>query len=1658
MAETYRGLTIRIGANTTKLSAALKTAESAISATQSQLNKLKQALRLDPGNISNIQSQISGVGEKAEDYYLKLTRLRDAYDKLSNTKLTNGDGTVGELAKQTENVQLKAKLLHERFNSVNEELAKTYNQLEKASGVKLDDDNIGSEESVKRFKELGIKAEDITRDSVDMAKKLQEVLGKDVISDEMISHLSTLKKNFVDIQKSMKDMDRAAKLENMGTDLKLVEANATASARAMSKLKQASELSNTSKVKVLDDELQKVSSASEETQGRLRKVNEALKLDPSNVMATEQKTALLKQSIEQAATKAQLLDDKLKAYEDAGVDKLANGFDDVSQAVVETRDKFESTSDALNEAKGNLDQLESKLNSYKDIDVGKQTDEFERTKSAVDNARNEVSRLSDAANQAEEAYDGALAAQEFEKTKDAASDARSEVQNLSEQLSNIGKDGLEDGIGRASTQIYDFGKGVSNVGYALDSTIGQGLRNVGTKALDSAKTVDSSFRDMAKTVNGTKSQFNSLRSSAETFSLTHVTSADQILEIEAMGGQLGISADKLSQFANTASNIDIATDIDANTAAQQLGQLNGIMDDLQVTADKTHGGMSNFADALVRLGNNSPTLESNIMDITTRIASQSNILGMTTPQVLGWSTAIAATGQKSEAAGTAMAKTMSQIESAVGQGGDALKGFAEVAGMSADDFKAKWEKDPSAALESFIKGLKRINDEGGSVDNTLAKLGISSVRQKQGLEGLTKTVGSLDNYLKMSGDAWSGVSDQWGKAGDAAREADKKSRGLSGTMAKLSNAEQVFGSAVGEGMVPYLNAGADALKGLTKSFSGLNDSAKSGVVAIGGIAAVMPKLLISGGQVIMGVNSIKDTLGGLSSGSGILSVLTNKWVLLGVAGVAAAIAIKAGIDNYTQSMERSRKVSEGVEDALDDLYDGNEKLGDSAEDAAKRTQDAFDKMVESSDKARKAHQKYVDVSEKAADSSQKAVDKYENENASLEHAGSVIDTYINKSGLSETQQRELCDAIDTVNSACGTQYKVVDASAGKIQDETGKIQDNTKEIWNNIHAREQQAKADTIGTIKSGVDQKYSASANEYGEDVQALKDSQDAFAAAQKSANRYHVTLSNAQGIIDNYYNHTGNVSKAQKDVASKLLGASRAIKMNAQETRKAEKTTRALAQKSANLATAQDAVSLKASGAKMSMAQLVEASDVAQQAFTNNSKQSKLSLSQFSETLSSVAKDQGKLQQVMSDPQAFAQIVNAYDGTASSIEGVLNQLGIHYDSVKGKQIDAANAAKQFESVWDGMSDEAYANLAGMGMTFDSFSQKMKDAGINAQWLGTVGKQNFSQLAATAPNIDVLTTRLQNLQKLNLDPKHFTVTDEGTIQLENGLVIDLDKKTINDKPYHVNDDGTISVEGTNIDHFDKKKLQDKDFKIVDKTGSAKKAKNDVDSVGKSADNVSKKKATINVSAKTASAKNRLEVINALADKTNSKKPKVKVSESGSKGAETKIKKVSSAADNLNRKKATTKISATDNASSKISSVAQKLSKLDGKSATVTITTVTKEKKGGNARGGIIQRHAAGAVYTRATMIDSYNEIGEAGAEYFDGTHIVPLTNSKYSTPFARVIAEEFMSMLKGELSKQTSGAVAGGEMLVDWLDRNLGPTIRENAPSMTIREARRLL
>ena len=78
MAGSIKGITIQIGADTTKLTTALSQAEKSIKSTQTQLNAVEKALKLDPGNVDLLRDKQGLLAAKIQETKDKLETLKEA--------------------------------------------------------------------------------------------------------------------------------------------------------------------------------------------------------------------------------------------------------------------------------------------------------------------------------------------------------------------------------------------------------------------------------------------------------------------------------------------------------------------------------------------------------------------------------------------------------------------------------------------------------------------------------------------------------------------------------------------------------------------------------------------------------------------------------------------------------------------------------------------------------------------------------------------------------------------------------------------------------------------------------------------------------------------------------------------------------------------------------------------------------------------------------------------------------------------------------------------------------------------------------------------------------------------------------------------------------------------------------------------------------------------------------------------------------------------------------------------------------------------------------------------------------------------------------------------------------------------------------------------
>ena len=348
---------------------------------------------------------------------------------------------------------------------------------------------------------------------------------------------------------------------------------------------------------------------------------------------------------------------------------------------------------------------------------------------------------------------------------------------------------------------------------------------------------------LIRPVDGTEEQYNQLKEAAIEFSKTNAVSASQILDIQALGAQLGYSIDELQEFGEVVSGLDIATNMSAEEAATELAQFANIM-------GMSHDQTRNFGSTIVELGNNFATTEADISHMAMRIAGAGKSIGLTESDVLGLATALSSMGIEAEAGGTAISTIMSNIDKAVATNAGSVKTWAQTANMSVDEFTAAWGYDAVGALSAVLVGMDSATAAGGNMSQMLEDLGIDSIRQ-------TDTMKRLANNSEFLGKAVETANRAWGENIALQAEVDNRNQSMAARFEMLKNKVTAVAEKVG---TPLVNAALefvdaaepvlDVVSDAADAFADMDEEDQKMVVGLVAAAAAFGPAAIGCGKVV----------------------------------------------------------------------------------------------------------------------------------------------------------------------------------------------------------------------------------------------------------------------------------------------------------------------------------------------------------------------------------------------------------------------------------------------------------------------------------------------------------------------------------------------------------------------------------------------------------------------------------------------------------------------------------------------------------------------------------------------------------------------------------------------------------------------------------------
>lgn len=420
-------------------------------------------------------------------------------------------------------------------------------------------------------------------------------------------------------------------------------------------------------------------------------------------------------------------------------------------------------------------------------------------------------------------------------------------------------------------------------------------------SIDKAIEFESAMTGVFKTVDMTLEEEAQLSKDIRDMAERIPVTTTEIAEVAELAGQLGISNEALLDFSETMVELGVSTDLTSSSAAEALAKIANI-------AGTAEGDYSRLGSVIVALGNSFATTESAIVDMATRLAATGDVVGLNEAQIFAVATALSSVGIEAEAGGSAISKLLKTIETSVAlydTAADAIEStgyslrelelmqanasgdfkgladslgltstelgkyinavreldeYAEISGQTATEFGAAWGQDAVVALDSFITGLGKIDENGGNAVKTLEDMGLTEVRLSNAVLALASSGGLLTETLDIANEAWEENT-------ALTTEASKRFETTESKVQILQNSFDNFRSALGE---DYITSLTPVLEWLTEFVQGATEAAEStpalssALAGIGGGLAGLTGLTTAAA----GIKAVAAALGVFGSAAG----------------------------------------------------------------------------------------------------------------------------------------------------------------------------------------------------------------------------------------------------------------------------------------------------------------------------------------------------------------------------------------------------------------------------------------------------------------------------------------------------------------------------------------------------------------------------------------------------------------------------------------------------------------------------------------------------------------------------------------------------------------------------------------------------------------------
>jgi len=375
---------------------------------------------------------------------------------------------------------------------------------------------------------------------------------------------------------------------------------------------------------------------------------------------------------------------------------------------------------------------------------------------------------------------------------------------------------------------------------AFDATFGNISRGV-ESVLDDFSTFETAMVGVAKVTELTQTELADFGDTMDDLANTIPVSSVELIGLAEKAGQLGVTGSaNLENFAETLAKVGVATDIVGDQAATSFVRI------LNVTGapiDK----IDEFASVVVQLGNTFAATESEIVNMTTRVAQATGQFGVSAEKAAALGAAMKSLGVRAELGGTTVGKVFRTLQQATISGGESLEFISRLTGLTGDEFTKAFGEDAPSAFKIFLDGLNKADEGGLKFSTSLEKLGLLG-------EGVSQVIPVLAKRSDILTKAMESANKEFENSSALNEEAARAFDTFSSQVKKAKNASTELTKELGELLAPaarsVLSAFSSVVNGLTDFIRAVSQVDFSGLISS---AAELVLFLIGGPGILAAI-------------------------------------------------------------------------------------------------------------------------------------------------------------------------------------------------------------------------------------------------------------------------------------------------------------------------------------------------------------------------------------------------------------------------------------------------------------------------------------------------------------------------------------------------------------------------------------------------------------------------------------------------------------------------------------------------------------------------------------------------------------------------------------------------------------------------------------